>query len=146
MSGQVRWINSMIEEYKIARIKKDKNFDGKFFFGEKHGDLLPSINEKFNMDKHLSKGMMEGHVPRLPIAEKTGIRTEKDFPLGLDYLVCLPWEWQGLLQDIFKPFCQCVNKLVGIKYFFSRRVADSRKIPCHITLLNGFDNGFFQFL
>jgi AraC family transcriptional regulator of adaptative response / DNA-3-methyladenine glycosylase II len=72
------------------------------------------INQKFKNDKYLSKGMPEGRVPRLPIAfdpfefsvravlgqqisveaastlasriaKKTALKTESDFPEGLDY-------------------------------------------------------------
>jgi len=75
-------------------------------------DFSP-INKKFKGDKHLSKGVAGGHVPRMPIAfnsfelcvravlgqqvsvqaaatlasriaEKVGPKTEKDFPAGLD--------------------------------------------------------------
>lgn len=83
-------------------------------------DFSP-INNKFMGDRHLSRGMTNGHVPRLPIAfdsfefcvrailgqqisvqaastlaaritEKTGLRTGKDFPPGLDYFFPGPKE------------------------------------------------------
>ena len=83
-------------------------------------DFSP-INKKLKEDKHLSKGMTEGHVPRMPIAfnafefcvravlgqqisvqaastlasriaEKTGLRTKKDFAPGLDYFFPGPEE------------------------------------------------------
>lgn len=102
-------INCYMEIYNRVRRMFDLNTD------------FSAINEKFKGDKHLSKGMMEGHVPRLPIAfnsfefcvravlgqqisvqaastlasritEKTGIRTEKDFPPGLDYFFPEPGE------------------------------------------------------
>jgi AraC family transcriptional regulator of adaptative response / DNA-3-methyladenine glycosylase II len=86
-------------------------------------DFSP-INKKFKGDKHLSKGMTIGHVPRLPIAfnsfefcvravlglqisvqaastlasriaEKAGSGTEKDFPAGLDYFFPGPEEVLG---------------------------------------------------
>ena len=79
------------------------------------------INDQFKWDPHLSKGMKAGHVPRLPIAfdsfefcvravlgqqisvpaastlasriaEKTGLKTEKGSPPGLDYFFPGPEE------------------------------------------------------
>ena len=79
------------------------------------------INEKFKADFHLSRGMKDGHVPRLPvafdsfefcvravlgqqisvqaastlasrIAEKAALKTGKSFPPGLDYYFPGPGE------------------------------------------------------
>ncbi|MBU3914905.1 DNA-3-methyladenine glycosylase 2 family protein, partial [bacterium] len=73
------------------------------------------INQKPGKDKRLSKGMIKGHVPRLPVAfnpfevvvrailgqqisikaattlavrvaKKAGLETDHEFPPGLDYL------------------------------------------------------------
>lgn len=79
------------------------------------------INDKFKSNRHLSKGMRAGHVPRMPIAfdafefcvravlgqqitvqaastlasriaQKVALKTEKGFPLGLDYFFPGPEE------------------------------------------------------
>lgn len=102
-------IRCYMEIYNRVRLMFDLNTD---FF---------PINKKFIKDKLLSKGMSDGHVPRLPIAfnsfefciravlgqqisvqaastlasriaKKAGPQTEKNFPPGLDYFFPGPEE------------------------------------------------------
>lgn len=105
-------IQCYMEIYNRVRMMFDLNTD------------FSPINKKFKGDKHLSKGITDGHAPRLPIAfnsfefcvrailgqqisvqaattlasriaERMGLRTEKNFPQGLNYFFPGPEEILG---------------------------------------------------